>query len=422
MSKYYDIVIIGGGIAGLYSAYTIKKLSPDTSFVLLERDRKEWIGGRMGNDTFYGASVVVGAGIGRKKKDKLLIKLLKELCVPTKEFDVQINYAQTIPNVVNVQKIIDYLKGIYEKKITQKDQKNKTNLTFSQFAKKELGPDLYNSFIVSAGYTDYEKEDVYDVLYDYGWEDNMTGWKGLSIPWKQLVLKLCDTIGWEHIKYKTVVIGIQQNKDTSSFIYDVYTNKLTYRCKKIIVATNINGILKLVPGADQIGSLYRQIHGQPFVRVYAKFPEKSAQIMKSYVPYQTIVPGPLHKIIPMSNDVYMIAYSDNEGALYLKGHLENTAKNRHFFEYLLEISLGIPENTISITSIKDYYWSIGTHYYGPLDKTVFDSRNSFIHETQHPGPNILVVGEVVSSDQGWTEGALESVHSVLNKKWIMSGI
>jgi monoamine oxidase len=57
-----------------------------------------------------------------------------------------------------------------------------------------------------------------------------------------------------------------------------------------------------------------------------------------------------------------------------------------------------------------------------LDKTVFDSRNSFIHEVQHPEPNILVVGEVVSSDQGWTEGALESVHSVLNKKWIMSGL
>lgn len=418
MSKYYDIVIIGGGIAGLYSAYTIKKMSPDTSFVLLERDRKEWIGGRIGNDTFYGAPVVVGAGIGRKKKDKLLIKLLKNLHVPTKEFDVQINYAQTIPNVVNVQKNINYLKCIYEKK----NQKNKTNLTFSQFAKKELGPEEYNSFIVSAGYTDYENEDAHDTLYNYGWEDNMAGWKGLSIPWKELVLKLCDAIGWDHIKYKTNVETVQRNKGSDRMTYEIYTNKLTYLCSKVIIATNINGILKLVPGADQASSLYSQIHGQPFVRVYAKFPEKSAQIMKSYVPYQTIVPGPLHKIIPMSNDVYMIAYSDNDGALYLKGHLENTAKNRHFFEYLLELSLGIPENSISITSIKDFYWPIGTHYYGPLNRDEFESRKDFIHEVQHPEPNMLVVGEVVSPDQGWTEGALESVHSVLNKKWIISGL
>jgi len=31
---------------------------------------------------------------------------------------------------------------------------------------------------------------------------------------------------------------------------------------------------------------------------------------------------------------------------------------------------------------------------------------------------LLVVGEAVSRRQGWTEGALESVHAVLNKKWI----
>jgi hypothetical protein len=31
---------------------------------------------------------------------------------------------------------------------------------------------------------------------------------------------------------------------------------------------------------------------------------------------------------------------------------------------------------------------------------------------------MLVVGEVVSKDQGWTEGALESVKLVLNGDWI----
>ena len=31
---------------------------------------------------------------------------------------------------------------------------------------------------------------------------------------------------------------------------------------------------------------------------------------------------------------------------------------------------------------------------------------------------ILVVGENVSRKQGWTEGALESVDAVLNKKWL----
>ena len=47
--------------------------------IILEKYKKEWIGGRTSNDMFYGTEVVTGAGIGRKKKDKLLYKLLNEL-------------------------------------------------------------------------------------------------------------------------------------------------------------------------------------------------------------------------------------------------------------------------------------------------------------------------------------------------------
>ena len=68
----YDIIIIGSGISGLYAAYNIKKMSPDKSFLILEKYKKQWIGGRTSDEMFYGTEVVTGAGIGRKKKDKLL--------------------------------------------------------------------------------------------------------------------------------------------------------------------------------------------------------------------------------------------------------------------------------------------------------------------------------------------------------------
>ena len=74
----YDIIIIGSGMAGLFSAYNIKKISPDTSFLILEKYKKQWIGGRASNEMFYGTQVVTGAGIGRKNKDKLLIQLLEQ--------------------------------------------------------------------------------------------------------------------------------------------------------------------------------------------------------------------------------------------------------------------------------------------------------------------------------------------------------
>ena len=56
--------------------------------------------------------------------------------------------------------------------------------------------------------------------------------------------------------------------------------------------------------------------------------------------------------------------------------------------------------------------------YKPLNKELYSSRDEFIDKAQHPEKGILVVGEAISRNQGWTEGALESVKAVLTKKWI----
>ena len=49
---YYDIIIIGSGISGLYAAYNIQKMSPSTSFIILEKYKTNWIGGRTSNDIY----------------------------------------------------------------------------------------------------------------------------------------------------------------------------------------------------------------------------------------------------------------------------------------------------------------------------------------------------------------------------------
>jgi hypothetical protein len=117
--------------------------------------------------------------------------------------------------------------------------------------------------------------------------------------------------------------------------------------------------------------------------------------------------------------VYMIAYSDNYYALLQKNYLKNTLENRDLYCDLLEESLGIPKGELKITAIKDYYWPIGTHYYEPL-RGLFKTRKEFVYSAQHPEKGMLVVGEVVSRDQGWTEGALESVKAVLDERWVIN--
>jgi hypothetical protein len=416
-TKYYDIIIIGSGIAGLYSAYNIKQMSPETSFVVLEKYKKQWIGGRTSNETFYGVQVVTGAGIGRKHKDKLLIKLLRELDVPFKDFLFKPYYSPTIKDPIDINKTVEYLKKEYYK------DKPTNHPTFKEFAKSVLGNDKYNDFLTCAGYRDYENEDALDVIDNYGMEDNTCCWKGMYIPWKQLVMKLCNKIGVNNVKTSMNVVSVSKIRDSAEqcrFLVETEAG-VAFECNKVICATIISGIRKILPGASLKNSIYSKIEGQHFLRLYGKFSKYSTQIMKQYVKGYTIVPGPLQKIIPMDADkgVYMIAYCDNKNAEFLKDYLKDTEKNREFFCYLLEKSLAIPRGTLDLISMKDFYWPIGTHYYKPLtDK--YENRKEFINEAQHPEEGILVVGEVVSENQGWVNGALSSVKNVLTKKWLSS--
>jgi len=416
MNDSYDIIIIGSGMSGLYSAFHIKKHNPNIKFLILEKYKKNWIGGRVNSETFYGVDVVTGAGVGRKDTNPLLIKLMKELDVKYTEFKANVNYATTIKQRVDIIKILKYLKKIYN---VNKKNINFKKQTFKEFAENSLGKELYNDFIITNGYTDYEQADIYETLYNYGMEDNASGWIGLSIPFKNLINSLYNFIGKEHFKFSNNVVKIDKVNNKPN-VYNIITeNGDNYYSNKVILATTITGIKKLIPFADNPNSLYQQIHGQPFLRLYAKFDKKSSEIMKKYVPYYTIVPSELQKIIPINFDkgVYMIAYSDNQNALKLKDKLENNEINRDFFSDLIQKSLDINEDKLKIIALKDFYWPIGTHYFEPL-KGNFKNRQDFINKAQHPEKCLLVVGEVVSTYQGWIEGALESVDHALTNKWI----
>jgi hypothetical protein len=408
-NKYYDIVIIGSGISGLFSANKIKETSPETSFIILEKYKKQWIGGRTSNEMFYDTEIVTGAGIGRKNKDKLLYNLLKNLQLPTSEYISNTNYSELF-EPTDINKTIDFLRKEYKK------NKPEDSTTFQQFAKPILGENNYKNFLISAGYTDYENEDTFETLYYYGMDDNSSQIKAFKVPWRRMVLKLADKIGNSHFKFSNNVTSINKiNENPCKFIIETEKG-IKYLCNKVIIATTIQSIRNLLPNYP----IYKDIEGQPFLRLYGKFSRESIAIMKKYVKGYTIVPGPLQKIIPMDSDkgIYMISYSDNKNAIILKNHLENNKENRELYCILLEKSLNIPNNSLHLIAIKDFYWPIGTHYYKPLDKTQYKNRDKFIEEAQHPEKGILVVGEVVSRNQGWTEGALESVKSVLTKKWI----
>lgn len=401
----YDIIIIGSGISGLYSGYIIKKYFPKKTFLILEKNNH--IGGRMGSYHFFDSNVVTGAGIGRKKKDIILLQLLKKLNINVHDFKIMKTYSKNI-KPVNLKKIILFLKKIYSK-----NKKKYRFYNFKKFATYYLGTKIYNNFLKTAGYTDFEKEDVYETIYKYGMDDNSNGWTGVSIPWNDLLKKLAHFISKKNIKLNQPVEKIIKNKDT--FTIQLFNN-IKYECKKIIIASTIDTVKKLLPNYP----IYNEIKGQTFLRLYGKFTGCSIEIMKNLIPYQTNLNNHLQKIIPIHKDkgIYMISYSDNKNAIFYKNKLKNNEKNRKYFCNELEKEFSLLPNTLHLKNIKAFYWNIGTHYYTPLQK-IYKNRNDFIKKAQHPEKNIIVVGEMISRNQGWTEGALESVNNALNKEFIL---
>lgn len=408
----YDVIIIGGGISGLYSFYKIKELYKDkdkNKCLLLEESNR--LGGRVGNYNFHGANIVIGAGILRKNKDKLLINLCKKLKVPLNEFTVNVNYDK-IKNNIPIINIIKTLKKLKSSMKTLSEKK-KRNYTFKEYFISIFGKEYYDNFKKTMGYTDYENEDMEEVINHYGMEDNVSGWNGYSISWKTLIEKLAQNIGKNNIKMNTSVKKIMLNNDN---IYKITThnpnnNEKTYYAKKVIIATPIDNTRKIIKN-----KLYNNIDGQPFLRMYGIFHKKCIPILKNAINGTTIVNSPLYKIIPINPDkgIYMIAYTDNKGALALKKYINNTIANRSYLSKMISKSIGL--NTVcKLKDIKSFYWNIGTHYYKPLKNLKFKNRNDYIKKAQNPQKNMYVVGEMISHKQGWTEGAIESVEKIIYK-------
>lgn len=397
----YDVIVIGAGIAGLYAATQMRKqMDPNARILILEKHKRKWLGGRTSNEIFQGVNVVTGAGIGRKTKDRLLMRLLTEYRIPHTEFTVSKQYARTIVNPIDTRKVIRHLREEFEK-----DPGRWQGKSFKQFAVAILGERTYNNYMVCAEYTDYENADVYETMYMYGLEDNETGWKGVSIPWHTLIEKMAKNL---EILYSRDVVKIVPI--ASDYFIIETADERQYECAKVIIASTITSLRKLLP----THKIYGEIEGQTFLRLYGKFDKRSAEIMNREVPKMTIVPGPLKKIIPMGQGIYMIAYTDNKSAEMLKNKTDNTLNNRETLCRMLERALGTEEK-LKMTAIKDFYWPVGTHYYKPR-QYVDKPYDKFLYELQHPMKGIVVVGEVVSANHGWVEGALESVERINNPK------
>lgn len=364
-----SIVIIGGGIAGLYCAYLLKRRRPEAKVTILEKESK--CGGRITMEEIDGVKIPTGAQFSRVDKDKTLQKLLRDLGIKRNTYKIEMKYTFPEPPLKEM---------IRELKEKSKDYQGK-KMTFKDFGKRVLGK-RYDSFVKGMGYTDFENAGFMDTIENYGLEDNVSGYEAENVDWSIVVEKLIQEIGEENIELNVEVSKIAKNRD--KFLING-----EYEADAIVFAVTVNVLRKFLKD-----SIYEEIESQSFIKAFAN-------VENLNVDTYTVVDSSLRKIIPMKGKVFNVAYSDNLDAEALK------SKPEAYFQNLLNDEF----EGAKISGLKKFYWKEGTHYYKPLSPK-YKSRKEFIRQAQNPNGSIWVIGEMVSLKQGWVEGALQSVEQI----------
>lgn len=379
----YDVVIIGGGPSGLYTAQQIHKKMKDKKILILEKNG--YLGGRTRMDMFCGQSVVTGAGVGRLDKDILLKKSYggKPEKKSWKSRICLLPSSHKKPSPSFMKKVLKRLKDEYVK-----DPSVRSHTPFKTFFLQHLSPDEYDIFCWYNGYTDFENADIQDTLWNYGFEDNFPGSAFFRIDWNGWIEKLFQSLNPKNVH-------VLLNRKVNRWIpgeerFTITTSEGEKYYGKILVIAGTMSVVKDKYIKEAIGY-------NAFLRMYVYSPDIIKKSDECSVWYRK---DDFKKTIHLSEHIMMLSYSDNEHAI---------RTNRMKSEYI--------RNTQNpkITKIRKYFWRHGTHYYQPLNTQKWTSRDEFLEYAQHPLPHLFIVGEMISNNQGWTEGALESVHRILPK-------
>jgi len=413
-----DLIIVGGGIAGLYAAYQHIKQNPRLKITILERNRQ--LGGRI--DTFHGKHYTVEAGAGRFHNNQVLVmKLIHELglddkLVPISGFDHYMTNGK-LYSTKPIQKII--------KRIIQASKREPDvdavlkNTVFLDYAKTVITKDeaalLYDSFGYSSELTDMNAFDAIVLMEEHFNPKNQ--YYVLAGGLYQIVEKIVDKLkanGRVKMLTRHRVNDIEY-VDGQGHIGTARKFKLTcdnlkrpYYANKCICALPKETLLKLRIFSP-IYPMLNLIRTLPLCRIYGQFPvhdhDDDGPWFKDLPKITTN--NHLRIVIPMdeSTGTMMISYTDNKFARYWKNIMdvdgvdEIARLHQKLLQKTTHMQIPVPEH------IEMFYWEHGVAYFAPgFDSSVMP------YQIMKPYIDVplYVCGENYSAKNSqWIEGALE---------------
>jgi cytochrome b involved in lipid metabolism len=454
-SYFYDYVIVGAGISGLFTAFELCKKYPSAKLCILEATN--YIGGRL-HSIKYDGLIMDGGGARFNTEQHRIISLIKELglwdkvipisgettYIPITDLyktDASIELKNKFPTIDD---FILFMKNyIKDKKIKRDTLINSTILDFAveHFSKEypKIKQHLTNIYpyyselgvlntveginLFSNEFSDKTKyyilngglEQLADTIYNKLLALKKTNKCNIDIYKETPVFEIqggLSVVSNSQIGYDITAEyqGIEKQFIANKLILTIPKNKL------LQIKMTMNSI-KNDKGNDRIGQLFKNINSvqnEPLYRIYAKYPldKKTHKVwfdgmgkISTNLPIKYIIP------VNYEKGVIMISYTDSKFAKYwFKQVSEGT------FEDTLNKQLKLLFPDIDIPKAKWFKhcpWISGAGYW----KKGYDRKNIMPQMTEALGhhKNMYICGENYSSHQAWVEGALETSEMVLDK-------
>lgn len=405
-NREIDILIIGGGISGLYILNQLVKENKNLNIRLFERNSN--LGGRIQTQYLKNKKVKFELGAWRFHHSHTRLKKLIE--------ELNLKYDQTTSSKnTSITGNINICSA--SRKITQK-KRSKINNTVE-------GLSYYDTLILNQNICEANNKNSYSKIplimdstinvYDVNLKDKGSYYvlkKGFSEIFHQLSFNLKGYIQTNHYVLNiTKTITNEYNihyqiRDNNNFENKIIKSKYIFICIPPEYITDWDIVKNnLLPLVYSVGTIpLHHIYG--YSKNLKKFNSNSFQFFTNS-PLSQIISGDFY------NNWFQVSYSGGKLAEYWN-RLKMLNPNlllKELNKNLLELKLNI-----QVSQIESYYWENAIHYWIPnynfnLEKNVENS----IYPHPINLPNLFYAGEAFSSHQGWMEGALETSNLALDK-------
>jgi monoamine oxidase len=411
----YDFIIVGAGIAGLYSALTITKAFPKARVALMEM--YDSLGGRI--QTYHKGAVQFEKGAGRIHSSHTLVNSLvahyglTKIKIPSEEA------AEWHPMKAQVTKNMWASLAAYIVSILHKLDKSVLQThTLEEILYSTMDGQKVKAMLNRFAYT----SEIVTLRADIALEslsNELGGREGYFYVLKEGLASMVDHMA-KDLKGKVDIFTEHRlvsltTKDKVYLNFTPTNNKTkvqkTFKATKAILAIHADAlkgiaIFKNLP-------ILKHLSMTPLLRIYGVFPKPAwfADIPR------TITDSPLRNVIPISaaSGTIMTSYTDNTDTKFwldiLKKEGEKGVSDRIITESEKLFDRSIPKPTF----FKMCHWKHGCSYWLPGLYDVREESRRIMQPIPLAHPNVFVCGESYAVNQAWVESALSHADDMLQR-------